>query len=368
MAGSSFGRGGSLSKFRLSRLGKKLQISDDPRTLQALPKEVPERTWAEVFQKEENELICFDMREEILEAALEIVHESYMEKQTALFTVHCAAVAIRKLIDWHFYRHDPGEEPSAYPPCYIPKRLESWTPDPLPETSVKDSFSLRQLRVAEHPPEEVQPSRLLSAWSIEPPVVVNPIPEEFWFPGRVNLTTDYIGIDGVRKRHVMSEDPKRKRPDVELIGGDSEWNFVENPSFSSSGTTSKIEAPESEILQKVTDYPGEASINTFESKHSSLKLTTPVDGSLQGAGDSTLDNLEAKKRSRKSKGLLKSISMSMKGRLPPLVAESMSHVSTISDCRLRNLRLDTHYEITSEKVESHTTKIKPNMKKKKGPL
>lgn len=34
-----------LNKYRISRRGRKLQVFDDQKTLLALPKDVPERTW-----------------------------------------------------------------------------------------------------------------------------------------------------------------------------------------------------------------------------------------------------------------------------------------------------------------------------------
>lgn len=55
---------------------------------------------AEILQKEENDLIVFDIREEILEEAMRIGYEHYMERQTSLFTAHIAAQAWLKLIDW----------------------------------------------------------------------------------------------------------------------------------------------------------------------------------------------------------------------------------------------------------------------------
>lgn len=78
----------------------------------------------------------------------------------------------------HFYRHDPGEEPSAYPPCFIPKRVESWTPDELPDPSPKDSWGKQQLRVLEESPEEGLKD-FPSSSSIEIPVVED-IPQEYW--------------------------------------------------------------------------------------------------------------------------------------------------------------------------------------------
>lgn len=77
-----------------------------------------------------------------------------------------------------FYRHDPGEDSSAYPPCYIPNRVESWIPDELPEPSPKDTWAKHDLKVLEQPPEEsLRKSSSIS--SIEYPVVEE-IPPEYW--------------------------------------------------------------------------------------------------------------------------------------------------------------------------------------------
>lgn len=79
----------------------------------------------------------------------------------------------------HFYRHDPGEEASAAPACFIPKRAESWQADVLPEPSPKDTWGRHELQVLEDTPEEG-----LVKWpsnsSIDMPVVEE-IPEEYWF-------------------------------------------------------------------------------------------------------------------------------------------------------------------------------------------
>jgi hypothetical protein len=55
---------------------------------------------AEVLQKEDSDLFIFEIREDIVEEAIKIGYEHYMERQNAFFTVHCAAQAWLKLIDW----------------------------------------------------------------------------------------------------------------------------------------------------------------------------------------------------------------------------------------------------------------------------
>ncbi|CAH1638945.1 unnamed protein product [Spodoptera littoralis] len=306
----------SFSKYKISRRGRKLQVSDDARTLVALPKDIPERTWAEILQKEENDLIIFDIREEILETALSIGYESYMEKQTAIFTVHCATEAWLKLIDWHFYRHDPGEEPSAYPPCYIPHREDSWIPDQLPDPSPKDTWGRQELTIIEDTPDS--PLRKWpSSSSLDLPVIEE-IPAQYWFPGKVHVADSLEGTRPVGKKG------RRSRTESYVSTTDTQ------------ATSEEYLNTESEVLQKVTDYSTEE-ISEKESSYGELKTTTPVDGSLHGAGDSTVERPK-RRLTEKSKSFMKPGSRS-KATLPPLdIGDSLSRISIISDCRLRNLR------------------------------
>ncbi|RVE42709.1 hypothetical protein evm_012646 [Chilo suppressalis] len=319
-----------MNKYKISRRGRKLQATDDQRTLMALPKDVPERTWAEILQREEEELFILELREDIIEDAMAVVYERYMEKQNALFTVHCAAEAWLKLIDWHFYRHDPGEDPSAYPPCFIPKRAESWAADEMPAPSPKDTWCHHDLNVVEHATDEM-PVKSPSATSLDLPVV-DEIPSQYWFPGKVNMP-DFV---------------RRKRNVSESIAGEG--------SSSSPVSAEDQLAAESEVLQKITDYSTEE-LSTKVSGFSALKTTTPVelDGSLRGAGDSSVDKVRPKLRrqSDKNKSFTRpSMASRSRGNLPPLELDSRSRVTIISDCRLRNLRLDTQYEVSSEKIDT----------------
>ncbi|XP_046969454.1 uncharacterized protein LOC124536857 [Vanessa cardui] len=324
MTTSSIKASSNIGKFKLSRRGKKLQLSDDQRTLVALPKDVAERTWAEILEKEENDLMIYEIREEIIEEALKICYKKYMAKQNVLFTAYCASEAWFKLINWYFFPHDPGEDPSAYPPCHIPKRKESWQPDDLPDPSPKDTWCKQELEVQ----EEIQDEALRkwpSSSSVDVPVIED-IPKEYWFPGKVNLPNDQTE---------MSDDT-------------SKTITYETESTSSPGNI----GTESEVLEKVTDY-NNGEISAKESLLCDLKTTTPVNGSLQGAGDSTVDKLRPKRRTIEKSKLFSKGSMlgRSKGALPPLDG-SRSRISIISDCRLRNLRLDTQYEITSEKIDT----------------
>ncbi|XP_062530808.1 uncharacterized protein LOC101739580 isoform X4 [Bombyx mori] len=261
----------NLIKYKISRRGRKLQVFDDQRTLIALPKDVQERTW-------------------------------------------------------EFYRHDPGEDSSAYPPCYIPNRVESWIPDELPEPSPKDTWAKHDLKVLEQPPEESL-RKSSSSSSIEYPVVEE-IPPEYWFPGKVNIPDEWKTVREEVLQRAISYDTSDTEPSSEPIGA------------------------ESEVLQKITDYSSD-NVSTKESSFSALKTTTPVEGSLHGAGDSTVVR-QKRRLTDKSKSFSKASMLGRsKGLLPPLdLGDSRSRMSVISDCRLRNLRLDTQYEISSEKVDT----------------
>ncbi|XP_052743571.1 uncharacterized protein LOC112044089 [Bicyclus anynana] len=319
-------RGAPLAvKCKLSRLGRKLQFSDDPRTLVALPKDVPERTClrAEILQKQENDMLILDIREEIFEDAFKICYQKYMDKQTVCFTVHCAAEAWLQLFNWYFFRHDPGEDTSAYPSCSIPKRAESWIPDEPPDPSPKDTWCKQELTVLEQPFEESL-NKWPSSSSIEMPFVED-IPEEYWFPGKVNL-------------------PAEETESLDIVTTTSSYD---------DSVSSNLRA-ESEVLQNVTDYSTSGEEYSRESVCSAVKNPTPVRSSLRGTGDSAAKR-KSKRRSDKSKVFtLSRASMQgrSKGALPPLPGDSRSRISVISDCRLRNLRLETQYEITREKIDT----------------
>ncbi|XP_063537580.1 uncharacterized protein LOC134746938 [Cydia strobilella] len=325
-----------LNNYTVSRLGRKLSV-DDQKVLVALPRDIiPERTWAEVLQKEDTELMVLEMREEIVEEAIKIGYGRYMERQTAPFTAHCAAQAWLKLIDWHFYKHDPGEDPSAYPPCFIPKRVESWTPDVMPLPSPKDAWGRMNLNVVEEVVEETL-RKWPSSQSVDLPVV-DEIPPECRFPGKV------------------------------MLPGYMDDESYDYDSITFDESVSSDMATDSELLQKVTNYtPAETSnkesmtITTFGSQKGTTTETTEALSSLHGGGDSATHH-KIRSHSNKSKILTRS---SMLGRsknsLPPLQSDSRSKASVISDCRLRSLRLDTQYEISSEKIDSAP---KVNVKKK----
>ncbi|XP_026321495.1 uncharacterized protein LOC113231403 isoform X2 [Hyposmocoma kahamanoa] len=347
----------SMYKNRISRRGRKLQIFDDQRVLVALPKDIPERTWAEVLQKEENELVCLDIREEMLENALRIGYEHYMEKQNIFFVVHCAAEAWLKLIDWHFYRHDPGEDPTAYPPCYIPNRVESWIPDEPPPYSPTDTWCRTYLNKPENcVVYDLPKTEACSADSLKLPVVED-IPEKYWFPAKLNLRTYYVGKDGTLHRETLmtDKDGNRLPPLIERVDDNGSWYPVcETPSIEAQSSPDLDLNTDSEVLQKVTDYSTEGLICKTSSM-SIQKNTTPIDGSLHGAGDSTVGMERMKRRTSWGKGrsmsrLIRPCSGKSKHFLPPLDAES--RISIISDCRLRNLRLDTQFELSDERIES----------------
>lgn len=133
---------------------------------------------AEIMQKEDNDLFIFELREEILDDALKICYDRYMERQNACFTAHCTSLALLRLIDWIYFRHDPGEDPNAYPPCNIRKRIESWTPDEMPDPSPKDSWARNDLDVTEEVTDELL-KKCPSTSSLDYPVVKE-IPQKYW--------------------------------------------------------------------------------------------------------------------------------------------------------------------------------------------
>ncbi|XP_068618023.1 uncharacterized protein [Battus philenor] len=327
----------SRSKYTLSRRGKKLNVFEDPKFITVLPKDVPERIWAQILEKEENDLVIFDIREEIVDSALAIIYMRYMERQNVSFTVHCAVKAWMKIIDWYFYRHDPGEDVSAAPECFIPKREASWLPDDPPTPSPRDTFCRQRLEVMEDETRESLPE-CFSSSSLEYPKIEE-IPRECWFPGKVNIV-----IEGDER--VSSE-----------VDGSRDYGSA-NTAYEDNM------AAESEVLQKVTDYGSEKTLkgdsphDSVEKKASSrMRRRSTVGSAIAGGGAGGSGDVSAKtSRTRRppqqpcSSALTRS-----RGSLPPLSSESRSRLSIISDCRLRNLRLDTQFEVSSEQMDLSPT-------------
>ncbi|CAG4944646.1 unnamed protein product [Parnassius apollo] len=270
------------NKYKLSRRGRKLSNFDESKIIMALPKDIPDRTWVEILQKEENDLFIFDIREEIIENALRIGHSHYMEIQTITFTVHCAVKAWLKLIDWNFYRHDPGEDVSAWPPCFIPKRAESWQPDEPPEPSPRDAYCRQSLVIVEDESKESLP-KCSSSTSLYYPIVEE-IPRECWFPGKVNLVSEVENVESNK------------------VGGMEkfEGNGI------SLRTSEENLAAESEVLQKIIDYSTEQVLTIEESpkprRIDSIETTISAledkSKGLQGCEISTLEETVSQLKSQ----------------------------------------------------------------------
>ncbi|XP_047992588.1 uncharacterized protein LOC125231241 [Leguminivora glycinivorella] len=210
----------------------------------------------------------------------------------------------------------------------------------MPSPSPKDAWGRQNLNVVEEVVEETL-TKWPSSQSIDLPVVEE-IPPECRFPGKV------------------------------MLPGYMDDESYDYDSITFDESMSSDMATESELLQKVTNYtPAETSIKdkesmtmmTFGSQKGTATNTTDINlSSLHGGGDSATQQSRIRSHSTKSKIFNRS---SMLGRsrnsLPPLHSDSRSKGSVISDCRLRSLRLDTQYELSSEKIDSAP---KVNVKRK----
>ncbi|XP_013178330.1 PREDICTED: uncharacterized protein LOC106125605 isoform X1 [Papilio xuthus] len=327
------------SKYNITRRGKKLSLFEDSKIITALPKDIPERTWVEIFQKEENDLMIYDIREEIFETALNICYLNYMKKQNVAFTVHCAVKAWLKIIDWYFYRHDPGEEVSASPACFIPKREASWQPDEPPEPSPRDPFCRQKLVVLEDETKDI-PKEGFSITSLDYPVIEE-IPEECWFPGRVNIELE--------EEDISSEAGGSQDYEVSIQSYPTLYNYSVASSTTSVFTSEDNLVAESEVLQKVTDYSSDKALKADSPKK---KLSRVAQSTVtMGSAEASVKSSHSRRQPYIQPLAPSSQSTRSRATLPPLSTSSQSRLSIISDCRLRNLRLDTQFEVGSEKVD-----------------
>ncbi|GBP17994.1 hypothetical protein EVAR_16939_1 [Eumeta japonica] len=183
---------------------------------------------SEIVHKEEVDLFIFEIREEILDESMKICYEKYMKEQAVSFTIDCAVRAWLKLMDWHFYRHDPGDEKYASPACFIPNSEVSWIPDELPRPSPKDSWAKMDVGEESEASGKSVFRKSTSASSLDYPTVEK-ISSEHHFPGKVQIEVDNAN---------------------ELLERTITYT-------SSSVLESSVVGSSSEVLERVTDYPDE---------------------------------------------------------------------------------------------------------------
>lgn len=107
-------------KTRSSRLSKESRRS-----------EISEEEGSNLSEDEVKYLIVSDISTEIVRAALDLIYENYLEKQTVYFVSHCSRLAWKALVEWNFQQKDKGG--------YREADVDQLDMEPLP--SPKDSWA-----------------------------------------------------------------------------------------------------------------------------------------------------------------------------------------------------------------------------------
>ncbi|KAF2903354.1 hypothetical protein ILUMI_02831 [Ignelater luminosus] len=123
-------REGHSSKRSLLRstIGSSIDISKTDASASTIEKKLQK-----ILENEEQELIVYSIREEIMQKVMNECYKKYMEKQCIKFTVHCAYRALVQLVNLGLFHHDPGK------PFY--KGHPSWLEDKPPNPSPPDTWA-----------------------------------------------------------------------------------------------------------------------------------------------------------------------------------------------------------------------------------
>ncbi|XP_048481827.1 vegetative cell wall protein gp1-like [Plutella xylostella] len=341
------------NKYKTSRISRKLSVVDESRLLSSMSQDLPERSWSEIFSKEDADMVVLEVREQLLQGALaQPAPARPPPAARARLAARCAATAALQVIDWYFYRHDPGEE-GSWPAVSVPRRAASWLAEAPPAPAPPDACARQPLPVrppaapAPPPPPRAGPS----ADSMHYPDVQD-IPRECWFPGKIKW-------------------PKSEGESY-VIYGDSRSGFSDSSGDWLRDASGSALAPSSELLQRVTDYT-DPSLPVSPRPSPRVPSAALIEGEAWSARPcETAPPAPAPPappavprpppppppaKTNLSVRSVRSVRAPRAAPPPPPAPARLSH------CRLRPLRLETQYEVNSEKIESKPAKADKKKKK-----
>ncbi|CAH0564285.1 unnamed protein product [Brassicogethes aeneus] len=105
-----------------------------------------------ILEKEEDDMIPYEIRDEIINNVLDQIYEKHLEKRKISYVLECTYEAMVKLLEIEFYFHHISE------PYYVNHPL--WTPDNPPEPSEPDTMCYGKVETQKRIPVEVEPEEM----------------------------------------------------------------------------------------------------------------------------------------------------------------------------------------------------------------
>ncbi|XP_071808551.1 uncharacterized protein [Asterias amurensis] len=128
--------------------GGSTSVPVPPVNTDVIPGRFTETDWGSLLDKEEGEDFIVDIVGDVVNSALHIIYENYIQKQLYPYTVTQARDAILQIIEWQFLARDEGEE--------IPEENFTWQEEEEPQPCIPDAWA--QGSVPRQPQPPVSPA------------------------------------------------------------------------------------------------------------------------------------------------------------------------------------------------------------------
>ncbi|KAB0793673.1 hypothetical protein PPYR_13293 [Photinus pyralis] len=103
-----------------------------------------------ILERQEEDLVVYAVREELMTRVMNECYKSYIEKQSVKLMVHCAHRALVQLVNFGCFNHDPGS------PFY--ENHPAWSADSPPRPSPVDNWAAGTIPVLPKPIPPLLPS------------------------------------------------------------------------------------------------------------------------------------------------------------------------------------------------------------------
>lgn len=218
--------------------GGSTSVPVPPVNTDVIPGRFTETDWGTLLDKEEGEDFSVDIVGDIVNSALHIIYENYIQRQLYPYTVTQARDAILQIIEWQFLARDEGEE--------TPEDNFTWQEEEEPQPSVPDAWA--QGSVPRQPPPPLSP----------------PASE---------ADTDVTSVSRISEPEILEDLPTSINETGTIVEADETYAPVERPT----------ETKEEEAKEEDTEETKMASEKPVEAKPRKFKYK-PYRGPLRSAG------------------------------------------------------------------------------------
>ncbi|XP_022104755.1 uncharacterized protein LOC110986833 [Acanthaster planci] len=192
--------------------GGSTSVPVPPVNTDVIPGRFSETDWGSLLDKEDGEDFIVDIVGDIVNSALHVIHENYIQRQLYPYTVTQARDAILQIIEWQFLARDEGEEK--------PEENFTWQEEEEPQPSVPDAWAQgsvpRQPQPPLSPPASEPDTDVTSVSRLSEPEILEDLPTTINETGTI-VEADDTYAPVVRRAEIKEEEVEETREKEETM-------------------------------------------------------------------------------------------------------------------------------------------------------